>query len=133
MVARYAKIVVEGPFRRAKDPVRDAQQSQVTLETIDRTRRFTVIASGPFNPVGMSEEAWQDLMGWLTVLEVSKWHPDDLPDGDGVEFPIRLLQEDAPDKWQGGGVEAYVRTRLPEYELASEKKYRWEARARARG
>ncbi len=119
MTALYSTITVQGPFQPADDPPRDAWQANAVFEIEDHIYRVQVIALGPYNPrqdhLG-SYAAWQDAMALLTLRELSKLSPEDLPTEDWTELPIRLLDE-PPSAWHGVGVEAYVRSHMPEYNL----------------
>ncbi len=130
MAARYHRITVEGPFRTATDPVRDAQQARATLESASGTQRLIVTVPGPHSPrkATLREIDWQDVMGLLTLLELAKWNPADLTVADGVEQLLHLLEEVNPREWEGTDVEAFVQTRLFEY-MISRTVAGWQATA----
>ncbi len=114
MVARYQRITVEGPFETVLGY--DAKQVKATLEAAAGTRRLVLTIPGPRLPARgtSSEEAWQDAMGFLTLLELAtRWHIEDLPAEDSTE-EIHLLDDLDPKEWAGVGVEAFVQNRLSE-------------------
>ncbi len=129
MTARYKKNIVQGPFRTAENPLRDAKQARATLEVAGQTYQLLVTIHGSACPsaANVNEEGWQRAMGFLTLVELDQWLPDDLPKGAWPEFWIRLLEGSNPREWSGVGVEAYARSKLPEYDL-SEAGFVWVAR-----
>lgn len=115
MVTRYQRIIVDVPFR----PVSGHDQHQVsaTLEAASGTRRLLLTIPGQRRPAKgtSSEDAWQDAMGFLTLLELERWNFDDLPAEDGAEQILHLLEEVKPKEWEGVGGEAFVQQRLFDY------------------